>query len=69
MGNLGHQPADEAVHGRFAGTGGVLLATTEQKALLRSMWGTVLWEAAEREPDPEQKSLLRKAAAYMAGIP
>jgi hypothetical protein len=29
----------------------------------------VLWEAAEREPDPEQKSLLRKAAAYMAGIP
>jgi hypothetical protein len=33
------------------------------------MWGTVLWEAAEREPEPEQKSLLRRAAAYMAGIP
>jgi hypothetical protein len=29
----------------------------------------VLWEAAEREPDPEQKSFLRKAAAYVAGIP
>jgi hypothetical protein len=43
--------------------------TTEQEAFLRNMWGTVLWEAAEREPDPEQKSMLRKAAAYMAGIP
>lgn len=29
----------------------------------------VLWEAAEREPDPEQKSFLRKTAAYMARIP
>jgi hypothetical protein len=29
----------------------------------------VLSEAAEREPDPEQKSFLRKAAAYMAAVP
>jgi hypothetical protein len=29
----------------------------------------VLWETAERELDPEQKSFLRRAAAYMAGIP
>ena len=29
----------------------------------------VLLEAAEREPDPEQKSFLRKAAAHLAGIP
>ena len=57
------------VHGQIARCERALLPTTEQKALLRSMWGTVLWEAAEREPDPEQKSLLRKAAAYMAGIP
>jgi hypothetical protein len=29
----------------------------------------VLWEAAEREPDPEQKNVLRKAGSYMASIP
>jgi hypothetical protein len=29
----------------------------------------MLWEAAEREPDPHQKSILRKAAEYVAGVP
>jgi hypothetical protein len=29
----------------------------------------VLQEAAEREPDPRQKSILGKAAEYVAGIP
>lgn len=29
----------------------------------------MLWDAAEREPDPHQKSILRKAAEYVAGVP